>query len=117
SPHGCEQIVGPVNLARLRVEAMQETTEVRFVNQSILDGWSRDRATNLVVMPDEAGLGDVAALGGVDAVHVAHAFAVFGILAIRDVNVIVVNDGSADQLVARLGPNRLFRVRVKLPEL
>jgi hypothetical protein len=37
-------------------------------------------------VPDESGFGDVAALGGVDAVEVADAFAMFGVLPIGDVD-------------------------------
>jgi hypothetical protein len=78
--------VRPVDLAGLRVEAVQEAAEVGDVDEAVLDRRRRDRAADLVVVPDQPGLRDVAALGGVDAVHVADAFAVLRILAVGDVD-------------------------------
>ena len=45
---------------------------------------------NFFVIPDHAGLGDVAGLGRIEANQTANAFAVFGILAGRDVNSVFV---------------------------
>ena len=55
-------------------------------------------------------------LAAVDAVHVAHAFAVFRILSVGDVNTIFVNHRRADHFVASLRPNGIFRIGIKLPE-
>ncbi len=84
---------------------MQETAEIRLIDDSVLDRGSRDRAANLVVVPDESRLRDVATLGRVDAVHMAHALAVFRILTIRDIDAVLVNHRGADQLVAGFGPD------------
>ena len=105
APNCGEQIVRPVNLAGLRIERVQKAAEVSLVNDAVFDRRRGDRAANLVVVPDHSGLGDVAALGGVDAVHVADAFAVFRILAVGDVDLVFVNNRRADHFVARLGPD------------
>src|SRR5689334_5801612 len=68
-------------------------------------------------MPNQTGLRDIAALGGVDAVHVTDAFSVFGILTVRDIDTVLVDHGRADQLIACLGPDGIFWIRVKFPEL
>src|SRR5687768_2006475 len=96
---------------------MQESAEIGLINDSIFDGRRRDGPTDLVVVPDHAGLRDVAAFGPVDAVHVADAFAVFRVLAVGEVNEIFVNDRRADDFVTRLGPDGVFRISVKLPKL
>src|SRR4029450_11558759 len=68
-------------------------------------------------MPDLTGRGDVAALGRVDRVEMADPFAVLGILSVRDVDGVLVDDRRADHLVARLRPDRVLRVEVELPQL
>ena len=80
------QVVHPVLLPGLRVEAVEEAAEVGDVDQAVGDRRRRDRAADLVEVEDQAGLGDVAALGRVDGVEVADAFAVLGILAVGDVD-------------------------------
>ena len=60
-------------------------------------------------------LGDVAALGGVDRIGVADALAVLGILAVGDVDDVVVDDRRADHLVARLRPDRVLRDWCRTP--
>ena len=57
-------------------------------------------AVHLVVPPNDAGLADIAAFGGVDAVHVARAFAVLGVLAHGDVDAVLVNHRRSDQFVS-----------------
>ena len=72
-------------------------------------------------MPDGAVLGDVAALGGVDRIEVADAFPVLGILPDADVDPIVVDHRSGDEIVARAHaaerPLGVFRIAVEPPEL
>ena len=68
-------------------------------------------------MPKLAGLGDVAALGGVDGVKVADTFAMFRVLTVRDVDDVVEDDRGADDLVAGFRLDRVFRVEVEFPEL
>ena len=63
------------------------------------------------------GLGDVAALGAVDRVDVADAFAVLRILPVRDVDDVVDDHRRADHFVAGLRPHRVLRVGVELPQL
>src|SRR5262249_17506069 len=60
---------------------------------------------------------DVAALGCVNAVEMPDAFAVLRVLAVSHVDLVVVDHWRADQLVARLWPNRILRVAIELPEL
>ena len=88
----------------------------RYID-AVLDGRGRDRAADLVVVPDAPALGDVAALGRVDAVEVADALAVLRVLAVREVDEPFVHHGRADDLVARLGPDGVLRVGVELPQL
>ena len=66
---------------------------------------------------DPSAGGDVAALGGVDGVKVADAFAVLGVLAVGDVHAILEDHRRGNQLVARPRPDRILRVGVELPEL
>ena len=58
-------------------------------------------ALHFVVVPNGAGLGDVAPLRGVDGIHVAGPLAVLGILAHGDVHPVLVNHRRGDQLVPR----------------
>src|SRR5208283_2832583 len=48
-----------------------------------------------------AGLGNVAALGGIDAIHVAQALAMLGVLAHGDVHAVLVDHGRGEQFVLR----------------
>ena len=61
----------PEFLAGLCVKAMQEAAEIRIIEQSVVNRRGRDRAANLVEMPDQAVLGQVAALGRIDAIGMA----------------------------------------------
>ena len=101
----------------LSVEAVQEAAEVGEVDQAVLDRRGGDRAADLVEVPELPALRDVAALGGVDRVGVADAFAVLRILAVRDVDDVLEDDRRADHFVARLRPHRVLGVGVELPEL
>ena len=56
-------------------------------------------------------------LVGVDGVEVADALAVLGILAVGDVDAVLVDDRRRDHLVAGPRPDRVLRVGVELPEL
>src|SRR6478672_1170232 len=96
---------------------MQETTEVCFIDNSIFNRGSRDRAADPIVLPHASRLGDVAAFGCVDAVHMADAFTVFRILSVGNVDPVLIDNRCANKFVPRLRPNRIFRVRIKLPEL
>jgi len=60
---------------------MEEAAVVRIVDDTVLDGGGRDRAPDLVEVPDAARLRDVAALGRVDRVEVARPLAVLRVLA------------------------------------
>src|SRR5690242_7662115 len=104
-PDGSEQIVIPVLHTCLRIERVQETTEVSLVDDAVLDCRRGNGTTNLVEVPNETSLRDVTTLGRVDTVHVTDAFTVFGILAVGNVDVVFVDYGSADKFVARLGPD------------
>jgi hypothetical protein len=53
-----------------------------------------DRALDALVVPDDAGLGQVALLGGIEADQAAHAFAVLGILARGHVHAVLVEHRS-----------------------
>ena len=79
----------PVLLAGVRVEAVEVAAEVGDVDQAVGDGGRRDRAADLVEVPDAAALRDVAALGRVDRVEVADAFAVLRILSVGDVDAVL----------------------------
>src|SRR5260221_14602669 len=68
-------------------------------------------------MPDTSALRDVAALGPVDGIQMAHALAVLRVLSVGDEDFIVVDDRRADGFVARFGPNRIFGVHVEFPKL
>src|SRR5947207_428892 len=81
TPDRREHIVHPVRFSGLRIQAVQKAAEIRDVNQSVLDGCCRDRAADLGVMPQPPGVGGIARLAGIDAVHVPHTFAVLRILA------------------------------------
>ncbi len=71
-------------------------------------------------VPDAAALGHVAAFRAVDAVEVADALAVLGILADAEKDVVVVNDGRGDDVAARAAAAEhvfgVFGVEVVLPE-
>ena len=72
----------------------------------------RDAAVDAVVVPDHAGLGDVAGLGGVDADQDADAFAVFGVLADGDVDAVLVEDGRGVDFARAFGGGIFDRLAV-----
>src|SRR5262245_66231291 len=109
--------MGPVQLSRLRVETVEIATEVRNVDQSVNDGGGGDRAANLVEVPHEAALRDVAPLGRIDCVEMPRTLTVFRVLAVSDVHAVFVNDRRPDQLVARARPDRVLRIGIELPQL
>ena len=89
APDRREQVVHPVRLPRLGVEAVEEPAEVGDVDEAVGDRRRRDRPADLVEVPDPAALGDVAALGRVDRVEVADALAVLRVLPVGDVDAVV----------------------------
>ena len=96
---------------------MQEAAEIGIEQQAVVDGAGRNRAADFVVLPDAPGLGDIAALGGIDGVQVPDALAVFGILAIGDEYFVFPDHGRGDHFVARLGPHGILGIHVELPQL
>ena len=54
APDRREHVVRPVRLAGLEIEAVQEAAEVGEVDQAVLDRRRRDRAADLVEVPDHA---------------------------------------------------------------
>src|SRR2546425_11098482 len=95
---------------------MEKTAEVRNVHEAVGDRRGGNRPADLVEGPHAPRLRDVAALGRVDAVEVTDAFAMLGILAVADIDAIFEDDRRCNQLVPRLGPDGVFRVRVELPQ-
>src|SRR5205807_3035169 len=94
APHVRLHVVRPVKLPRLGVEAMNEAGEIADQQQTSVrvNRDRRDAAVDFVVAPDFAGLRDVAGPGRVNAGQDADAFAVFRVLANRDVNAVFVKD-------------------------
>jgi len=83
------EVVSPIELAGLGIEAMKVTREVGNEQQPLRCDGHRGQATmDFIVRPNLSGLRDVACLGGVDARKDAHAFAVFGVLAHCGVNAV-----------------------------
>jgi hypothetical protein len=64
-------------------------------------------------MPQEAGFGDIAALGAVDGVEMADAFAVLGILTVGDVHHAIHNHRVATSLRVLATPS--LGVRIERP--
>src|SRR5678816_3846534 len=95
----------PVDLTGLGIEGMQKTAEVCLVHYAVFNCGSRDGTPYLIVMPDQSSFSDVTAFGGVDAVHVSDAFAVFRVLTVGDVDLVFIDHRRTDQLVTSLGPN------------
>src|SRR6185503_17540783 len=107
----------PINLTGLGIKRMQESAEVGFINNAVLDRGGGYRATNLVVVPNHSGLRNVASFGRVDTVHMTHAFTVLGVLAVGDVNLLFVDHWGADHFITRLRPNGILGIKIKLPKL
>src|SRR4029079_11178504 len=78
-----------------------ETGQVGRVEDLVLDGHGGDRAVEIVAaaVPDDAGAGDVALLGGVDGPEVTHALAVLGVLAHAHVDLVLPDHRGGDDLV------------------
>ena len=51
SPHSCQHVMDPIDLSGLRVQTVEETTEVRVINEAILDRGGRYGPSDLVVRP------------------------------------------------------------------
>src|SRR5687768_11476212 len=92
-------------------------------------GAGRDGAPDVSVVPDLAAVrvlfdllvlhqhrADVTAFGRVDRIEVADPLAVFGILAVRDIDDVPDDDRRADHFIAGLRPHRVLRVEIELPE-
>src|ERR1019366_2091065 len=77
----------------------------------------RNRALDLVVMPEPAADGDVAPLGRVDGIEMPGTLAALGVLAVGDKNLVLPDHGRGDDLVARPRPDRILGVGVELPQL
>src|SRR6266568_459475 len=87
------QVVGPIDLARFGIQTMKEAGEIADEEQSVGgDRHRRNAAMDLVVLPNRAGLGDVAGPRRVDAAQDADAFAMLGVLAGRDIDPIFPED-------------------------
>ena len=115
APYRGKGVVRPIGLTCLGIETVQESAEIRNIDQAIGYGSRRNRAPDLVVMPQAAGLGDIAPLCCINRVEVADTFAVFRILSVGNVNTVFENHWRRDQFVARPGPDRVFRIGIELP--
>src|SRR5262249_17915653 len=116
APDSRQHIMDPVRLSGFGVQTMEEAAEVGIEDQPVVYRAGRDGAADFVVVPDLPGLGDVAALGSVDRIQVSDSLAVLRILTVRHVNNVSDDYRSGDRLVARLGPDRVLRISVELPE-
>src|SRR5262249_26692843 len=85
--------------------------------QSVHDRRRGEGAVDLVVAPDRSRFGDVARLRGVDAREITQSLAVLGVLADRDVDAVLVEDGRGDHLAGTLGGRVLERLAVLHPVL
>src|SRR4030095_900026 len=68
-------------------------------------------------MPDQTGFRDISPFGPIDRVEVSHAFTVFGILTVCDIDPVLVNHRCCNHLVACSGPHRVLRIRIEFPKL
>src|ERR1035437_7390233 len=68
-------------------------------------------------MPEPAAGGDVAPLRRVDGIEVPGALAALGVLAVGDEDLVLPDHRRGDDLVARLGPDRILGIGVELPQL
>src|SRR5688572_27830245 len=70
---------------------MHEAGEVAYEQQTSvrIKRYRRDAAVNSFIRPDRGALGDVAGFRGVNADEMAHAFAVFRVLASGDVDTVL----------------------------
>src|SRR5262245_51810227 len=68
-------------------------------------------------MPDDAALCNVPSLRSVDAVEMADSFSMFGILPVGNVDLVVEDYRSADQLISGFWPHRILRIAIELPQL
>src|SRR6266705_3176605 len=64
---------------------------------------------DFVVAPDFAALSDISGFGGVDAAQDTDAFAMFRVLAYRDIDAVFVKDGSGVDLAGAFG-GRIFKL-------
>jgi len=122
APDRGKQVVLPDLLAGLGVKAIENTVQVAHVEQAVENRNRGHGAAEVLVaaMPGGVGGRDVAAAGRVDAVEVADTGTVFGILADTDVDVVVIDHGSGDQVVARAVaaqfPFGILRIAVEFPD-
>ena len=104
APHVRLHVVRPIDLAGLRVQAMQVAGEVTNEQEAVGgDGHRRDTAVDLVIRPDLPRLRDVPGLGGVNAGENAHPFAMLRILADGVIDAVLPEDGSSVDFAGALG--------------
>ena len=121
-------IVRPIKLAGLGVQAMDEPGKIADEQQAGIRIYSHRGKTAVNacrVRPDFRGLGHVTGLGGVNAGQVAHAFAVFGVLAHGHINAVLVEHWRridftgtfrAGIFVGGVGAPAFGRVAIKFPD-
>src|SRR6266568_2522598 len=111
------RVVHPVWFAGLRIQAVDIAAEVGHVNEAIGDRGSRKRVHDLAITPDGAGLGDVPALGDVDAGEIAEPLAMLRVLPDRHIDPVLVEDRRVDDLAGPVGSGVLEALAVLLPVL
>ncbi len=87
---------GPNRFAGFGVEAVDFAVRIGNEHQTVGHRRGRHAAVDILIRPDFGAFGDVADLGGVDAIEDAFAAAVPGILAHRHVNAVIIKHGRAD---------------------
>ena len=87
------------------------------VDQPVGNRRGRNGPPDLVVLPDPARFGDVAAARGIDGVHVPDAVGMVGILPDAHEHAAAAEHGRGHAVVPRLGPHGVLRVQVESPEL
>src|SRR4030095_8060457 len=73
TPYGGEHVVNPEFLTRIGIDTMEETAEVRDVDNIVPDSRSSHRPADLVEMPAQAGFRDISPFGPGDRVEMSHA--------------------------------------------
>src|ERR1019366_6870677 len=105
-----EQVVSPVRLAAVDVEAVQKAGYIGDEQQAVIDGDGGDAAHHLVIIPEAAAGGDVALPGGVDGVEVGGARAGLGVPTVGDVHLVLPDHRRGKNLIARLRPDGILGV-------
>ena len=101
-------IVFPIFLARLRIEAKDESTIVRNEQKSVgrIDAYRRNRPVNFFKIPNQTCLRDIAHLRGIDTNQAPDAFTVLGVLTDRHINSLLIKNWR------RINFARTFRRRI-----